>query len=170
MLFWILEIIWRKSLLASWRKGVKLGHAGAGGVVGGDSGYCVITLLFFDWDDTTDPVSNVGAPNPENDVFRNIGCVICNAFEIPHIPHYNQSVQSLLDHLRLLVHHADKIFPRIIVHTIHNVIHLEHGEGQICIFFDKGIQGASNHACGRRGHPANIHWQFDSHQLNLASA
>jgi hypothetical protein len=24
--------------------GVKLGHAGAGGVVGGDSGYCVITL------------------------------------------------------------------------------------------------------------------------------
>jgi hypothetical protein len=49
MLFWILEIIWRKSLLASWRKGVKLGHAGAGGVVGGDSGYCVITLLFFDW-------------------------------------------------------------------------------------------------------------------------
>ena len=81
-------------------------------------------------------VADVGALDPEDDVFRDVGGVVCDALEVAAD---HQSVKSLRSDVALLFHNLSEGFVGGAVHRIDGVVHGENNARQFGIGFNKSL-------------------------------
>ena len=98
-------------------------------------------------------MADVGAEDPEDYVFGDVGGVVGDALEIAGD---EKGVERLLRALRLFVHAADEDDEGFVAHAVDDVIHFEHGLGEFGFAFDKGFEGAANHGTDGGGHTADV--------------
>src|SRR4051794_10013899 len=103
-------------------------------------------------------MADISAANPEDHIFRDIGCVISDTFQIAGD---EKRVQRLLRDVRVLVHAIDKRDVNLVVHSVHDIVHLEDGLGEVRVAGDEGFECAANHSSGGGCHAGNIHGQIN---------
>src|SRR5262245_54147028 len=87
-------------------------------------------------------MSHVGAADPEDDVFSNVGGVVGYAFQVAG---YDERVQGIAMSLDAVRHGKVSGFKDLAVHVVHQIVTLEHGLRQRSIRGEKSIQGIAHH-------------------------
>src|SRR5579871_611992 len=108
-------------------------------------------------------VPYVGALYPENDIFCNIGGVVCDTLEIPCD---QQSIERLADNLGTLIHRFDQLNERIVAHAVDDVIHLKHSLGKLDFALDKRLQRTPDHRAHSSSHACDIDGQIGDGKID----
>ena len=98
-------------------------------------------------------VTNVGAADPEDDVFGDVGGVVADALEIAGD---DQGVEGLGGELGFFLDEGGERVEGSVVHVVDLIVEFEDGAGEVGIAFDEGLEGFADHGGGERGAPRRV--------------
>jgi len=98
-------------------------------------------------------MANVGAADPENYVFRDVGGVVADALEVAAD---DDGVQCLLGVFGLLHHQLRKVGMSFVIHVVDAVVHLKNRFGDEGIGFEQGLNSGANHDAGGGAHGRDV--------------
>jgi hypothetical protein len=93
-------------------------------------------------------VANIGSPDPEDDVFCDIGGVVADALEIARD---DKGVEGLRGKLGLVLNERAEGVEGSIIHLVYLIIERKHGLRQFGIRLDEGLERFADHGRGQGG-------------------
>ena len=113
-------------------------------------------------------VADIGAANPEDDIFRDVGGVVADALQVAGD---DEGVEGLRGLVWLLFDEGAECVEGCIVHLIHLVVEMEDRLSEFGVGFDEGLERLAHHCGGQGGKLGDVDGQLDvSEGPHLADA
>ena len=103
-------------------------------------------------------VADVGAADPEDDVFGDVGGVVGGALEVAAD---DDGVERLAADDRVLLHDFDEFGLDVAVHVVDLVVHGEDGFGELGVGFEQRLDGAADHDADFFAHVGDVDGEGD---------
>ena len=109
-------------------------------------------------------VADVEGRHHEDDVFRHVGGVIANPFEMARD---QDQVQGRLDGLGIPRHVPNQFPEHLCLQPVQLIVTIQHPSGQVHVPLDERIERIAQHALRDRGHPRNVDEFLDRGMLQI---